>query len=311
LELAVQGFVDIQVNGYAGFSFDRDPITLPTLQRVTQRLRDGGVRAILPTLATNDVEVLTQRLAQLRQTIDQDPVVRQMMPAFHVEGPCISPLDGYRGAHAARHVRPASRAVFEPLLDAVGGVNRLAMITLAPEHDANLAATNWLAEQGVIVCAGHTDAPRSLLLEAVDAGLSFYTHLGNGSAALMHRHDNIIHRVLSIDGLRASIIPDGHHVPFWLVSSWLRAFGTQRFVFTTDCVEVADAPADLVPRPGRVVVHEAHGPVCKLPGTPYLAGSAITMRQGCEFAVEHMGITHAQALALGVDQPAELIAPWL
>jgi len=254
---------------------------------------------------------MAQRLRDLCAVIDQDPELRRIMPAFHLEGPCLSPVDGYRGAHSLQHIRPASRDIFEPLLEAGGGPQRVAMITLAPECDRDLAATRWLAEQGVIVCAGHTDAPRELLLEAFHAGMRFYTHLGNGCAAMVNRHDNIINRVLSIDGMRASIIPDGHHVPFWLVREWLRVYGFERFVFTTDCTEVAGAPADLPPRPGRVVVHEGHGPVCKLTGTPYLAGSAITMQQGFDLSVAHLGLTPDQAAGMWCDQPAALIASWL
>ncbi|MEX0774687.1 MAG: hypothetical protein WD042_03115 [Phycisphaeraceae bacterium] len=304
-------YVDIQVNGYAGVTFNGDPLTDEQFEHLGARLQAGQVRAILPTIVTGDLKKMATRLASLRKLIDQSAVTRQLMPAFHIEGPCISPADGYRGAHPAQHVKPPSRQLLEPLIDAAGGPQRVAMLTLAPEFDQDFAVTRWLTELGIIVCAGHTDASRQVLGEAHQAGLSFYTHLGNGSAKLMDRHDNIITRILSIDTLRASLIPDGHHLPFWLVRSWVNAYGRQRFVFTTDCVAAADAPPEFQMPQGRERVHLDHGPVCRLTGTPYLAGSAITMRQGYDFALQHIGLSAADAKALCCDQPAALIAKWL
>ncbi|MEX0775237.1 MAG: hypothetical protein WD042_05930, partial [Phycisphaeraceae bacterium] len=104
---------------------------------------------------------------------------------------------------------------------------------------------------------------------------------------------------------------DGHHLPFWLVRTWVSAYGRQRFVFTTDCTEAADAPPQFQLREGRELVHAGHGPVCRLTGTPYLAGSAITMRQGHDFALKYIGLSNDDARALCCDQPAALIARWM
>jgi N-acetylglucosamine-6-phosphate deacetylase len=307
----LQGYVDIQVNGYAGVSFNAEPLTDEQFQHVVARLQAGGVRAILPTVITGDLGEMAARLSRLRKLIEQSSLTRKLMPAFHIEGPCLSPLEGYRGAHQPQFMRPASREVIEPLLEAAGGPQNVAMVTIAPEHDKHMTATRWLTELGIIVCAGHTDAPREVWCEAYQAGLKFYTHLGNGSAAMMDRHNNVINRALSVDGIRGSLIPDGHHLPFWLVRMWIKAFGRERFVFTTDTTSGADTPAGFVMRAGRELVHVGHGPVVRLSGTPYLAGSAITMQQGYDFAIRHIGLSESDAKALCCDQPAKLIAKWL
>lgn len=96
------------------------------------RLQAGGVRAILPTVVTGDLQAMVARLSSLRKLIDQSEVTRKLMPVFHIEGPCISPEDGYRGAHSAQYVRPHSRQVIEPLLEAAGGPGRVAMVTPHP-----------------------------------------------------------------------------------------------------------------------------------------------------------------------------------
>jgi len=304
-------FIDTQVNGFAGVSFHQEPLTQEQIYFVARRLRAGEVRAILPTITTDDLGKMAARLAGMRKWIDQDEDLRKLMPAFHIEGPCISPLDGYRGAHPKEHVIPASREAIEPLIEAAGGVKNVAMVTIAPEHDKDFKATRWMAELGIIVCAGHTDASLECLREAEKAGLSFYTHLGNGSAAQMNRHDNIINRVMSLETIRYSIIHDGHHVPFWLAKQWIDWLGVDRCVFTTDCVEAADTPEDFDVSGGRYVDRSNGTPVVRLTGTPYLAGAALTPAQGYRNAIEKMGLSEDDANWMSCDGPAKLLAKWL
>lgn len=304
-------FVDIQVNGYAGISFHEDPLTRDQIQHVADHLRAGGVRAILPAITTHDLGHMAESLRSMRTLIDEDPSLRSLMPAFHIEGPCLSPQEGYRGAHRRECIRPATRDVMEPLVEAAGGPGRVAMVTLAPEEDHALATTRWLADLGIIVCAGHTNAPLEVLREAEGAGLRFCTHLGNGTAAMMDRHDNVIQRLMSLESVKFALIPDGHHLPLFVVRNWVRWLGVERCVFTTDCTVAADAPPAFDMDERFELDRTGDMPVVRLKGTPYLAGAALTMAQGFANAVERIGLTNAEATALCCDQPAALIAPWL
>jgi N-acetylglucosamine-6-phosphate deacetylase len=206
--------------------------------------------------------------------------------------------------------RPATPELFEPLVEAAGGWGRVAIVTLAPEVDRDLKTTRWLAEHGVIVALGHTNAPLDILREAESAGASIFTHLGNGCASMMPRHDNIINRALSLDRLKYSLIPDGHHLPWFVIKLWLAAKGIERFVFTTDCVTPADAP------PGRYTVGHwevdvgADGMV-RPPGKNHLAGSALTMRQAYANAIHQIGLSERDAQRLTSELPGQLIAKFL
>lgn len=304
-------YIDIQVNGFAGVSFLEKPPTMEQMQHVAARLRAGNVRAILPTTVTDDLGRMSERLSTLHRLISQDVSLRALMPAFHIEGPCISAVEGYRGAHPAEHVKPASREVLEPLIEAAGGPDWVAIVTLAPEHDRNLAATRWLAGLGIHVAAGHTDAPLPLLREAVDAGLTMYTHLGNGCAAQFNRHDNIINRALTLPKITYSLIPDGHHVPMWVLNNWIRWLGHERFVFTTDCVEAADTPHGYQMGGIREIDYSGETPITRLKGTPYLAGAAITMEQGHRHAAKYLDLTESQLADMWENKPAALFARWL
>ena len=124
-------FIDIQVNGYAGVDFRAPGLDEPQLQHVAERLRIGQVRAILPTITTNAVPAMAACLVRLHELIEKDKTLQKLMPAFHIEGPCISPEEGYRGAHPPEHIKPATIELFKPLVEAVGGPANLAIVTLA------------------------------------------------------------------------------------------------------------------------------------------------------------------------------------
>lgn len=300
-------FVDIQVNGYAGISFHGEALTEDEIQFVAAKLREHHTRIILPTITTAPLEDMAMRLRTMRALVEQDAALMEMMPAFHIEGPCLSPEEGYRGAHSPDHLRAATPDLFEPLIEAAGGPQNVAMVTLAPEVDEDLRATRWLVELGIIVAAGHTDAPLDILQESAQVGLSMFTHLGNGCAVDVHRHDNIVNRALSIDSLKYSVIPDGVHVPFFVIHNWINTVGLDRLMFTTDCMFAAACPPGVFKRPDGVTLEIGENRVVRFPGTPYLAGAAITMDEGYRNACEKMGLTESQAKQLCDDNPRALI----
>jgi N-acetylglucosamine-6-phosphate deacetylase len=162
------------------------------------------------------------------------------------------------------------------LVEAAGGLTRI--VTLAPEQDAGFKTTRYLAEQGVIVSAGHTDASLDQLKGAIDAGLSMFTHLGNGCPMQMHRHDNIIQRALSVaDRLWLCFIADGVHVPFHALRNYLRLAG-ERAIVVTDAM----AAAGLGPgryQIGRWDLLVGEDLAVWAPDRSHLVGSAMTMRQ--------------------------------
>ena len=99
----------------------------------------------------------------LRRIVAADPLAREMAPGFHAEGPFISNETGYRGAHPADAVLPATLDAAAQLLDAAGPLLRI--LTLAPECDPAFRVTRVLADRGVIVSAGHTTADLDFALE--------------------------------------------------------------------------------------------------------------------------------------------------
>jgi N-acetylglucosamine-6-phosphate deacetylase len=273
-------FFDLQVNGYAGVDFNSDGLTGDALREACRRLRADGVEQILATIITDDLEAMERRLAKLAQCRAADSFIAEVIAGIHVEGPFISTEPGYVGAHPPAATRPASQGAAARLLEAGEGLVRL--VTLAPECDVDARVTRWLVNQNVCVSAGHSNATLDQLERAIDAGLSMYTHLGNGCPLLMHRHDNIIQRVLSLsDRLWVCFIADGVHVPFVALKNYLEIVGPERAIIVSDAIAAAGMGPGVYQLAGHEVVVDERLATWAADRS-HLVGSACTMKQMVE-----------------------------
>jgi N-acetylglucosamine-6-phosphate deacetylase len=284
-----KGYFDLQVNGYAGVDFNQDGLTADSLHHACERLQADSVGGILATIITDHLASMEERIRTLVRLRDADPLAAALIAGIHLEGPFISPVDGYRGAHPLDAVRPADVGEAARLVHAGNGLVRL--VTLAPEHDEGLRATRYLIEQGIKVSAGHCDPSVEQLDAAIDAGITLFTHLGNGVPMLQHRHDNILQRALSrSDRLWPCFIADGAHIPAFALSNYLKSAGTDRCIVVTD----ATAAAGMGPgryRLGRWEVEIGEDLVAWAPDRSHLVGSAVTMARAEQNLLAIQGIT--------------------
>jgi len=299
-EFRVNAF-DLQVNGYAGVDFNKDDLTGDELHHACRAMQAHGVAGFLATIITEQLPVMAARLRRLAELRAADPFVAQMIPGVHIEGPFINPTDGYRGAHPLDAVRPATTDAMRELLDAAGGLARL--VTLAPECDEDLRVTTLLAKRNVVVSAGHCDPPLDLLRAAIGAGLSMFTHLGNGCPMQMHRHDNIVQRALSLsDKLWLCFIADGAHVAFHALGNYLRCAGLDRCIIVTDAI----APAGLGPGTytlSRWTLAIGDDLVARSADGSHLVGSAMSMPRAADNLREHLGLDDAAIERLTAANP--------
>lgn len=297
-------FFDLQINGCDGLGFSSERLTGESVRHIVDVCRRHGIAGLCPTLVTNSFAALAHGMAVLRRAREEDRVVAAAVPAIHLEGPYISAEDGPRGAHARHHVRPPDWDEFCRLQDAAGGLIRL--VTLAPEHEGALDFIERLTRAGVVVSLGHTAATPERIRDAVRAGARLSTHLGNGAHAVLPRHPNYIWEQLAADGLWASIICDGHHLPAAVVRCIVRVKTPARTVLTCDAGSLAGLPPgryrewdqdfDVLPE-GKIVV----------PGTAYLAGSWAFTDLCVGNAVRFAGVSLAEAVDMAGARPRELL----
>src|SRR5439155_23626770 len=151
-----------------GHGFSSEQLGADAVHHVGSVCRRHGIAGLCPTLVTNARPALLHGFATLARACDRDAALARALPAFHLEGPYISPEDGPRGAHPRAHVRPPDPDEFRRFQGAAGG--RIRLVTLAPEHDGALPFIEKLVGDGVVVALGHTAASPARIRDAVRAG---------------------------------------------------------------------------------------------------------------------------------------------
>ncbi|MBS1800416.1 MAG: amidohydrolase family protein [Acidobacteria bacterium] len=295
------GLVDLQVNGFAGFDLNGPALSAETVSGLTRCLLQLGTTSFAPTLITASEEDLLYRLKCIDDACRTDPIAAACIPFIHIEGPSISPLDGFRGAHPLEHVRPPSLAEFERWQAACN--QRIGMVTLSPHFAEAERYIASLSERGVHVSLGHTNATHEQLETATKAGARLSTHLGNGIALQIDRHLNPIWSQLADKRLTASFIADGHHLPEQVLISMMRAKGLGRCILVSDAVALAGMPPGTYETTIGGHVHLSPEGRLSIDGTSLLAGSASSLLRCVEAAVRMTGLPLATLLKMATEIP--------
>ena len=295
------GFVDLQVNGYAGFDLNAKGILTDTVVGLVEAMLAKGVTCFLPTLITAPEEEIRSRLKVIADARSSHAKVGACIPFVHLEGPHISALDGYRGAHPADAIRPPSIAEFDRWQEASGGI--VGMVTLSPHFSDSVEYIEALVKRGIHVAIGHTHASPEQISRAVDAGAGVSTHLGNGIAQEIPRHRNPIWRQLADDRLTATFIADGHHLPQDVLKVMLRVKGIAHSVLVSDSVGLAGMPAgSYTTAVGGEVELQPDGRLC-MRGSDLLAGATASLAQCIGNVVRATGISLEDALTMVTVNP--------
>jgi N-acetylglucosamine-6-phosphate deacetylase len=294
------GFIDLQVNGFLGVDFNDPKCTPEQIARSIRGLFSTGVTRFYPTVITGspaDMLGALRNLQRAKETLREGVA----MDGFHVEGPHISAEDGPRGAHPRRWVRPPDLDEFHRWQEATG--NQVRIVTLAPDWPQSLRYIEAITAEGVVASIGHTSATAQQLADAVSAGASLSTHLGNGAHAVMRRHPNYLWEQLAEDRLMADFIVDGIHLPPSFLKVALRAKTVARSVLVTDAAAPAGCP------PGRYQLGEQAVDLTAdnrvmLVGQERLAGSALRMDRGVENLMRIAGLSLADAVSMATTNAA-------
>ena len=297
------GFIDLQVNGFAGKDFNHPAFDGDDLVPVCRALLRTGVTRFCPTFITGSEERLSRNIQQMVQACEKHPLVRSMVLGIHLEGPYIASEEGPRGAHPKQYVTDPDWDQFEGLRSLSRGL--LKIVTLAPERPGAIEFIRKASKAGLVVAIGHCAPEPDQIDAAVEAGAVLSTHLGNGAHQVLPRHANYLQKQISTDGLMASIICDGIHLPDYFVKNLIRAKGIPRMILVTDAMAAAAASAGRFTL-GDLEVEVGEERKVRLPGTPYLAGSALTMDEAVSNCASFAKISLTAAIQMATVNPAKL-----
>jgi N-acetylglucosamine-6-phosphate deacetylase len=294
------GFIDIQVNGFAGADYCSPHVSMEDIARSLRAQFATGVTRLFPTVITGSAENMAGAIRNLAKARSAVPEGRAM-EGLHIEGPHISPEDGPRGAHPKDFVRPPDLEEFKRWLELSEG--HIKLVTVSPEWPGITSYIEEAVRHGVVISIGHTKATKAQIRDAVLAGATMSTHLGNGAHSELRRHPNYIWDQLAEDRLTASFIVDGIHLDESFLKVALRAKGVERSVLITDAV----MPAGCAPgryRLGEVEVELHPDQRVTLVGSDRLAGSSLHMHRGVENLMKLAGLSLQEAVAMATRNPA-------
>jgi N-acetylglucosamine-6-phosphate deacetylase len=288
-------WIDLQVNGFAGVDYNSPSSSHEQIAASIVAMFACGVTRFFPTVITGSHDNMNAALGNLASAKESMPH-GSAMEAFHLEGPYISPDEGPRGAHPARWVRPPDLDEFARFQDAARGHIRL--VTLSPEWPQAPRFIEKIVEKGIVASIGHTRVTSAQIADAVSAGATLSTHLGNGADPVLPKTSNYIWDQLADDRLAASFIVDGVHLPPAFLNVALRAKGLERSILVTDAV----APSSL----GDVDVEMHSDGSMRLVGSNRLAGSALQMHRAITNVMKAAGLNLRDAVTLATRNPARI-----
>lgn len=302
LPLIAPGLVDLQVNGFGGLDFNHFPFSVGMVDQVTRLLWQQGVTTYMPTVITASDLAIESAVARLAEACRTSQRVDRAVAGIHLEGPFLSPEDGPRGAHPLAHIKAPDPALFRHWQECAGG--RIALITLSPEWPQSADFIRHCVASGVKVSVGHTSATAENISEAVAAGATLSTHLGNGAHLQLPRHPNYIWQQLAEDHLACALIADGDHLPASVLKVFMRAKGEQAFL-VSDVTRFAGMPAGEYDSPigGRVALSPT-GRLSVADRPELLAGSARGLLEGVSHLLRQQLASLQQALEMASIRPA-------
>jgi N-acetylglucosamine-6-phosphate deacetylase len=292
--LLVPGFIDTQVNGGGGLLFNDAP-TVETIRTIGAAHRRYGTTGFLPTLISDDLHVIRSGIEAV------DSAIEQGVPGvlgIHIEGPFLN--EHRKGIHDADKIRALDEEGYEVLTSLKRGRT---LVTVAPECTTP-EMIGRLADAGVIVSAGHSNAKYSEVKAAIDAGLSGITHLFNAMSPLGAREPGVVGAALENHSAWCGIIVDGQHVSPPTLKIALRCKPHDRFMLVTDAMpSVGSDSKEFVLQGKRIVARDG---AC-FDENGRLAGSDLDMAWAVRNAIELVGLPAETAFAMASAAPAAFL----
>jgi N-acetylglucosamine-6-phosphate deacetylase len=296
------GLIDLQINGYSGVDFSDQNLSVEDFKNATKALWKEGITSYLPTVITADAEKLRTSFTLLASA-SEDPEVAASIPGFHLEGPYISPEKGFRGAHLEKYIRKPDWEEFAGLQELSG--SRIRLLTLAPEMEGAVPFIRKCVRSGVLISLGHHNGSSEQIRQAADAGASLSTHLGNGCANMIDRHNNPLWPQLAEDRLSLTLIADGFHLNQDELNCFYRMKGLERTILVSDALDLAGLPPGIYIRGEREVLLTPD--VIKFPAENVLAGAATPLSKCVSNMMHFTGCSLADALRMASTNPAKLL----
>lgn len=292
--LLVPGFVDLQVNGGGGVLLNNTP-TVQGIETMIQAHAQFGTTTMLPTLITDDIEVMKKAADAIADTISKNVLG---IAGIHFEGPHLSVAK--KGAHSEGFIRPISSQEWQILSRTdLGQI----VVTLAPET-VPTSDIQKMVSLGIKVCLGHTNADFETAQKAINAGADGFTHLFNAMSPIEGRAPGVVGCALLNDSASCGLIVDGHHVDYASCKIAIKTKPKGSVFLVTDAMPPVGTEQTSFSFFDRTVNLDS-GKLTSTTGE--LAGSVLDMATAVKNTHQKVGLSLDESLCMASFYPADYI----
>lgn len=296
----VPGFIDVHTHG--AYGFDTNDAEPEGLRNWMKRIPEEGVTAILPTTVTQMPDVLSKAVANVAKVVEEGYEGAEIL-GIHFEGPYLD-MD-YKGAQPPEAIAKPSVEQFQMYQEAAHGL--IKYITLAPEHDEDLALTRYCSQNGVVVSMGHSSATYEQALLGIANGAMSMTHVYNGMTPYHHRKPGLVGTAFRVRDIFGEVICDGCHSHLAALNNFYTAKGRDYAIMISDSLRAKHClPGGEYDLGGHPIEIGEDG-LARLKGTDTIAGSTLFMNRGLKILVEDALVPFDVALNSCTVNPARAL----
>ncbi len=299
------GLIDLQINGIDGIDFNDASLRPEDIETATSYLLSKGITTFFPTIITNADENVHAIIKTIVQASKKSKLVNACVGGIHIEGPFISKIDGARGAHDLQYIKAPDWEWVRKCQEIAEGMIKL--ITISPEWKGSSAFIHQCREHDILVSIGHSNASPEQIREAVTAGAGMSTHLGNGLLLMLPRHPNLLWEQLAHDGLFASIIADGFHLPDAFLKVVIKTKGSRAFLVSDSTCFSGMPPGVYQTHIGDEVVLEKGGRLAMKKSPDLLAGATKNLLENIQYLLGQKLLDLAEVWKMASLYPANFL----
>ena len=308
------GFIDTHVHGGGGADvMDATEEALFTVARTHLR---HGTTSICPTTAACAHKDLVLAVKAYMSVVDKSGKGGwPHLIGLHLEGPNFSPAQA--GAQDPDNIYPPREAEYKEIVELARG--NIAKWSFAPELEGSEKFCDYLVENGILPCIGHSDATYDDVVKVYERGARCLTHFYSGMSGITrkggYRIAGVIESGYIIDGMWVEVIGDGAHIPPVLLKMICKLKGTDKIMLVTDAMRGATMPEgpSILGKGTKCIIEDG---IAKMPDRTSFAGSVATTdrlvrtlykKAELPLAVAVDMMTKNPAAALGLDNKGQLL----
>lgn len=291
------GLVDIHTHGRGGHDFNY--IDENSIKAMRKSYAEAGTTTVMATLASAELSELYHSAKIINENRGYNNGYANIA-GIHLEGRYLNPKR--RGAHNENYLAPLDAGELEELVRAM--LPTPVHISASYELDTGYKFLRKAKELGATCSLAHSDATYKEAADAVENGVSSFTHTYNAMRPIHHREPGNMVASLLCDSAYSEFICDGEHSHPAMIKLAYRAKPKDKIVLITDSLEAAGCPDGEYSIAG-LPVYVKNGRAVNSDGV--LAGSTLDLFTAVKNFMSFTGAPLEEVIPMATSNPASLL----